>query len=155
MQRTGTRTLGQSFKNALAGLRYVWLTERNMRIHFAAGLLALSLAYFGGVSVTGMLFVVSATTIVILSEAVNTALESLVDLATHDFHPLAAKCKDIAAGAVLISAMYALIVALIVFLPEFDVIAANLKEALRTRPLQVAVGAGSCAALALHAALKR
>ncbi|NPV70467.1 MAG: diacylglycerol kinase family protein [Firmicutes bacterium] len=149
------RTLGESFRNAFAGLRYVWLTERNMRIHLAMGLLALSLAYFGGVSITGLLFVVSATMVVVLSEAINTALEALVDLATHDFHPLAAKCKDVAAGAVLISAMYAIVVGLLVFLPEFDMVAANIAQAARTRPLALAAAVVCCAALGLQAAMKR
>ncbi|MGE5542155.1 MAG: diacylglycerol kinase family protein, partial [Bacillota bacterium] len=93
-------TVTESFRNAVAGLAYVWATERNMRLHFAAGALALALAVLGRLPLTKTLFVLSAVLVVILSEVVNTAIESLVDLSTTEHHPLAARCKDIAAGAV-------------------------------------------------------
>jgi undecaprenol kinase len=52
-------------------------------------------------------------------EAINTAIEALVDLAAPDFHPLAKKAKDIAAGGVLIGAILAVIIGALVFLPKF------------------------------------
>ena len=51
------------------------------------------------------------------AEALNTALEFLADVASPDFHPLVEKAKDVAAGAVLISAIGATLIALIVVIP--------------------------------------
>lgn len=63
-----------------------------------------------------MVFAIAA---VISAEAANSALEAIVDLASPDRHPLAAKAKDCAAAAVLVMACAALIVGLIIFLPKF------------------------------------
>ncbi len=63
-------------------------------------------------------FIVLAIMAVWTAEALNTALELISDLASPDFHPLAGKAKDVAAGAVLITALGAAIVAAIVFIPH-------------------------------------
>ena len=52
-----------------------------------------------------------------VAEALNTSIEFLVDLASPERHPLAAKAKDVAAGAVLIAAIGSVIVAVLVFGP--------------------------------------
>jgi diacylglycerol kinase len=58
--------------------------------------------------------------LVLSLEAINSAIEYLVDLASPDFHPLAKKSKDIAAAAVLIAAIFALIIGLLIFLPYLN-----------------------------------
>jgi diacylglycerol kinase len=55
---------------------------------------------------------------VLTAEALNTVVEALVDLYTEEFHPLAKIVKDVAAGAVLISSVAAVGVAIAVFLPR-------------------------------------
>jgi len=55
---------------------------------------------------------------VLAAEAFNTALENLTDLVSPDHHPLAGKAKDLAAGAVLLTAMCTAIVGTIIFLPK-------------------------------------
>jgi diacylglycerol kinase len=101
---------------ALKGLVALVRSENNARIHLAAT---------GVVVVAGVVFQVSghdwlwltlAVTLVWLTEAVNTALEKLVNLVSPDYHPLAGQVKDLAAAAVLLSALFALVVAGIVFL---------------------------------------
>ena len=57
-------------------------------------------------------------TLVLSMEAVNTAIEHLTNLVSPDFHPLAGKAKDVAAAAVLLSAMGSVLVAAIIFLPK-------------------------------------
>ena len=53
-------------------------------------------------------------------EFINTIFETIVDMVTdYKFHPLAKKAKDIAAGAVLVTGIFAVIVAAIIFLPKF------------------------------------
>lgn len=56
--------------------------------------------------------------LVIGTEMINTAIEAVVDLASPQQHPLAAKAKDIAAGAVLIGAILSVIIGIIIFLPK-------------------------------------
>ena len=56
---------------------------------------------------------------VLAAEAFNTAIERLVNLVSTDYHPIAGDVKDIAAGAVLICAIFAAIIGLIIFVPYF------------------------------------
>ena len=56
--------------------------------------------------------------LVISLELVNTAIEAVVDLCTHEIHPLAKTAKDTAAGAVLVSAMASVIIGLMIFIPK-------------------------------------
>jgi diacylglycerol kinase (ATP) len=53
-----------------------------------------------------------------LAEALNTAIEFLTDLVSPEFHPLAGKAKDVAAGAVLIAAIGAVVIGMFVFGPH-------------------------------------
>ncbi len=149
------RTLRESFQNAAAGLRYVWLTERNMRIHLAAGALVLALSILGSIPAWKTLFVLSAILAVTLSEVINTALESLVDLSTNEYHPLAARCKDVAAGAVLIATLYAVLVGMAVFVPELPSLAGNLVLAVDEKPLATSLSAMLVAVLWYEALARR
>jgi len=56
--------------------------------------------------------------LVIGMELINTSLEKLVDLVSPEYHPLAEKVKDIAAGAVLFDSIIAAIIGLIIFVPK-------------------------------------
>jgi undecaprenol kinase/diacylglycerol kinase (ATP) len=58
--------------------------------------------------------------LVIVTEILNTAIEHLTDLVSPEFHPLAQKTKDAAAGAVLIASIIAVIIGLLVFLPKMN-----------------------------------
>jgi diacylglycerol kinase len=107
-----------SFKYALRGIRMVIKSEKNMQIHLIVTLL---------VVVAGLFFVISATEwiacllcigLVMGAEMINTSIEKLVDLASPQKHELAGKAKDMAAGAVLICAIFAAAVGLIIFLPK-------------------------------------
>jgi len=52
------------------------------------------------------------------AELINTAIESLADLVSSEYHPLIKKTKDAAAGAVLITALFAIISGLVIFIPK-------------------------------------
>lgn len=60
--------------------------------------------------------------IVWVSEALNTAFEFLCDVASPEFHPLVKKSKDVAAGAVLVSAVGAMVIGLIIFIPYVEIL---------------------------------
>lgn len=113
----GTRGLSGSFKAALAGVVYCLRTQRNMRIHFLVAVLVLYLGYVLQAGIRDLLFLFFAVTLVLVAEMINTAMETLVDLYTRDYHPLAGVAKDVAAGAVLIAALNAFMVGLIIFYP--------------------------------------
>ena len=63
-------------------------------------------------------WIVLAIAIVWTAEALNTAFEFLADAASPSFHPIIRDAKDVAAGAVLVTAVAAVIIGVIVFLPH-------------------------------------
>ncbi|MEB3328174.1 MAG: diacylglycerol kinase family protein [Candidatus Sericytochromatia bacterium] len=106
-----------SFRFAAAGIYYCLRTQRNMRIHVVAGALALGAACGLGVSSAEVALVAAVCSLVITMEMINTAIESAVDLYTHRRHPLAKIAKDVAAAAVLVSALNAVLVGTLVLGP--------------------------------------
>jgi len=111
------RSLSKSFKYAFSGLGYCFKTQKNMLIHAIIGILVLVSALVLNISSTELLFLLTAVFLVIILETINTALEKSVDVATREFSPLAHVAKDVAAGAVLLGALFAVLVGLIVLGP--------------------------------------
>lgn len=112
--------LAISFKYAWAGLSYAFKTQRNFRIHTAIGTLAIGLGVFLHLKPVEISVIGITIGIVLAMELLNTAIESLVDLTVgQSYHELAKIAKDCAAGAVLVSAMAAAIVAVALLLPPF------------------------------------
>ena len=108
----------QSFAYAFAGLAAAFRTQTNVKIHFLAALVVVAASFYFEIDKTEWLFVLSAVFLVLVSELLNTAIEGLCDLYSSEFHPKIKFIKDVAAGAVLLSAFYALAVAGIVFIPK-------------------------------------
>lgn len=111
------RRLARSFSYALAGIAHTVKTERNMRFHLAAGLLALLAAWWLEISREDVLLVFFSIALVFSLELVNTAIEEAVDLASPEKHAKAKAAKDAAAGAVLVAAILSVIIGLVVFGP--------------------------------------
>jgi diacylglycerol kinase len=107
----------KSFKYALGGIQYVAFTQRNFQVHIIIALAVSFLGVWLGVSKIDWLFIILSVALVWALEIINTAIEVLVDFVSPEFHPLAGKVKDIAAGAVLISAIAAAILGSIIFIP--------------------------------------
>lgn len=105
----------KSLQYAAAGITYTLATQRNMQIHFAIAFLIMIFCLILDVSRLEIILVFFAIVLVIAAELVNTAIESLVDLVTGDYHKLAKIAKDTAAAAVLLTALHAVIVGLLVF----------------------------------------
>ncbi len=105
----------ESFNFAVEGVIHVLRTQRNMRIHFllAAGVLVAALAF--GVEKLELIGLLIAISFVLVAEMMNSAVEAAVDVASTSFDPLAKLAKDVAAGAVLISAVNAVAVGYLVF----------------------------------------
>ena len=107
----------RSFRCALRGVRHTLLSQHNAWIHAVATVAACGLGLLLGLSKLEWCAIVLAIAGVWTAEAFNTALESLCDLASPEFHPRVEKAKDTAAGAVLIAAVGAVVIGLLVFGP--------------------------------------
>ncbi|WP_031513270.1 diacylglycerol kinase family protein [Desulfofalx alkaliphila] len=102
---------------ALQGIAYALKTQPHMRFHLLATLGVAAAGIWFNISLNHWLYVSFAVALVWVTELINTAIESVVDLQTTEYHPLAKAAKDVAAGAVLVAAINSLIVAAVVFLP--------------------------------------
>lgn len=109
------RGLGESFAAAIDGVRQVVRTERNMKIHLLAATLAVLAGWFFKISRVEWGILVLTIFLVLVTETINTAVEKSIDLVTPTYHPLAGLAKNLAAGAVLLAAVNAIIIAFILF----------------------------------------
>ena len=107
----------QSCKGACRGISYSLKTEKHLRFHFFATLIVISFSLYLGLAREDWLFVIYAIGSVLVAELFNTALERSVDLTQPTYHPIAGIAKDIASGAVLITAIQAVVIGIIVFTP--------------------------------------
>ncbi|HTX02343.1 MAG TPA: diacylglycerol kinase family protein [Candidatus Acidoferrales bacterium] len=103
-------------KHALEGVVFSWRTQRNFRIQVALAVAALLVFVFLHVSVFAFAILALTIAFVLAFEAMNTALEALVDLVSPERHALAKAAKDAAAGSVLIAALGALAVGILLAL---------------------------------------
>ena len=124
----------ESFDCAFQGLFYALRTQRHMRWHVAAGVGVFLFALVLRVTRTELFALLSAVAMVLMAEMFNTAIEVTVDLFTEEFHPLAATAKNVAAGAVLVAALYALVVGYLVFIPGLNHFMPLAVERLRRSP---------------------
>lgn len=102
---------------ALAGLRFILRTQHNARFHLAAAALTVAAGVLLGLPRADWLWLATAIALVWFAEAMNTGFEYLCDVVSPEFSAAVEKAKDIAAGAVLITAAYAVIVGLLIFVP--------------------------------------
>lgn len=118
----------QSFRYALDGLKYTLVTQRNMRIHFMIAISVLVLSLYLPLSKMEVLVLFICITLVMFAELINTVMETIVDMLTEEYHPLAKIAKDVAAGAVLLTAGLAVIVGLSLFYPYLNSIFVGLMK---------------------------
>ena len=112
------KDLPTSFFYAAKGLKYAFLTQRNFRIHVGFALVAFVLALFLGLNKSDLAIMALTATSVLVVELLNTAIESVVDLAIGKrFHPLAQIAKDCSAGAVLVASISSLLIAVLLLFP--------------------------------------
>jgi diacylglycerol kinase len=107
----------RSFRFAIRGIFRMIHCQHNAWIHAAATLIVLASGFFLHVSASDWCWLVLAISIVWTTEALNTAVEFLADAALPDFHPLVRDAKDVAAGAVLVTAIASAVIGAIIFWP--------------------------------------
>ncbi|GAA4018912.1 diacylglycerol kinase [Hymenobacter fastidiosus] len=111
--RRRVASFGHAFRGVAAALR----SEVHLRFHAGATVAAVGLGFYLRISRLEWALVALAIGAVWSAELLNTALEALTDLVSPEYHPLAGRAKDVAAGAVLVVALAALVVGLLVFGP--------------------------------------
>ena len=112
----------KSTTHAWRGLGIFIKTTHNSWVHIFFGVLAIYLGFVLHISSIEWVMIVFSIGLVIITEALNTAFEIDIDLTSPTYHPYARDTKDVAAGAVLISAVVAGVVGLIIFLPKIIVL---------------------------------
>ena len=111
-------SLLRSFGFALEGVSYLIRTQRSAQIELVIGAAVVVLAAWLGVGALEWAVLVITVALVLALEALNTAIELAVTLASPERHPLAKAAKDVSAAMVLIAAVGALIVGVIVLGPR-------------------------------------
>lgn len=111
-------SLFQNFSFAISGIVSTIKSETNFRIHMVAALLAVVMGIIIEITTYEWLWIALSIAIVMLTELINTSIESLANMVSPEYHPLIKKTKDAAAGAVLIAALFALICGLTIFIPH-------------------------------------
>ncbi|MCW3059729.1 MAG: diacylglycerol kinase [Capsulimonas sp.] len=107
-----------SFRYAVEGIVHTFRTQKHMRFHFFTVVLVLLISALLRMNRVEMAILFLVVSSVLIAEMLNTAIESVVDMVTQAYHPLAKLAKDIAAGAVLIAAINAVVVGIILFLKD-------------------------------------
>lgn len=119
------KKFAEGFNYAIEGIIYSLRTQRNLRFHFIAAILVLGFSLFFDLTKVEMLILFITITLVIVLEMVNTAIEATIDMLANYYHPLAKVAKNVAAGAVLIAAFNAIIVAYLLFFDKLKPITNN------------------------------
>jgi len=108
----------KSFSYAFSGMKTAVIEEHNARIHLVAAVAVLACAAFFGLNVYEWIAVVFAIGFVFAMELINSAIENMADFISLEKHDTIRKIKDLSAAAVLVSALVAVIIGLIIFLPK-------------------------------------
>lgn len=108
----------RSFGYAFKGIGLLFSTQANARIHLVAMIAVTAVGWWLDLVAWEWCLIVLCMGLVLAAEAFNSSIEFLTDLASPDIHPLAEKTKDLAAAAVLISAIFAAVVWAIIHVPK-------------------------------------
>lgn len=115
----------KSFSYALGGLLTLFKDQPNARIHVVAAIMAIAMGLFLGISSVEWILICLCITLVISAEAFNSSLEYIADFVCAEKHHLIKKAKDVAAGAVLLTAIFSVVTGLFIFLPKLLVLFKN------------------------------
>ena len=108
----------KSFVYATKGILYFIKTQPNAWIHLGFAGAVVGMGFFLKVSIGEWMILLFLIAWVLSMEALNTAIEVLVDLVSPEFHPKAGIVKDVAAGAVLFTAIASALIGLLIFVPK-------------------------------------
>ncbi len=107
----------KSFKFASRGIAIVLRSQHNLWIHLSALIIVIAAGFFFRITPAEWCIILLSSALVICMEIMNTALEFLVDFISPGYHEKAGEIKDLSAAAVLVSAIFALIIGVLIFGP--------------------------------------
>ncbi len=108
----------RSFGYAFKGIATFFASQAHAKVHLLAIILISLLGWGLGLDANEWVQILLCMALVVVTETINTALEFFVDLVSPDYHPLAGKVKDVAAGAVLLAVIFCAIIWGIIFIPK-------------------------------------
>lgn len=111
-----------SFRHAFDGILHNFKSQPNFRFHFLAATLATILGVFFSLSYFEWLALIFTFNMVIVAEMLNTSIEAMVDLITDERRLNAKIAKDVSAGMVLLSAIFAIVIGFFIFIPKIILI---------------------------------
>lgn len=103
-----------SIRHALRGWKFVIKTQMNARVHSAITLMVIILGVWLKLPMRDWAVLILTIAMVFAAEFFNTAVEAIVDLASPSQHPLAKISKDVSAGAVLVTALLAVLIGILI-----------------------------------------
>ena len=108
----------KSFKYAFNGLKILIKNEHNSRIHLLVTICVIAAGFILNISKLEWIVVVLTIGFVFTTEIINSAIEYIADFISPERNDLIKSAKDLAAGAVLVSAISAVVIGIIIFLPK-------------------------------------
>ena len=124
--------------NAFNGIIYAVTTQGNIKKQLLIAVIVMIISLFFNLSRAEFLCLMFTVILIIVAEMINTAIETVVDLYTDLYHPKAKIAKDVGAGAVVITAINALIVAYFLFFDKISDIGLNFIRNLANSPVHMA-----------------
>ena len=124
--------------NAINGIIYATTTQGNIKKQLVIAVAVMILSLFFELSRAEFLCLTFSIVLIIVAEMMNTAIETVVDLYTDMYHPKAKIAKDVGAGAVVITALNALIVAYFLFFEKISTIGTSILESIARSPAHLA-----------------
>lgn len=118
-QKDNHPSFKRSFLFALQGFRFALATERNIRVMLGGGAFAVVMGLILRLDAVSWAIVFVCCGVVLAAELVNTAVETVVDLVSPEFHPLAGRAKDIAAAASWVLCLFVALAGLAVYINAF------------------------------------
>lgn len=132
-----SRNLMDSFNFAFQGIIYALKTQRNMQIHVFAAVMVLLLSLFFHLTRLELVILIATIALVLVTEMINTAIEAAIDLMTDQYNIFAKIAKNVAAGAVLIAAINAIVVAYLLFFQHLSPLSKRVLETVRQSDVHV------------------
>lgn len=112
-----SKTLSESRRHAVRGIKLIIENERNFRIQLAVAVVVITLSIILKISHTHWIAVGLLISLVLVTEAFNSVIEAVCDTVSRDYRVNIKYAKDVAAGAVLVSAILSVLLGLIIFIP--------------------------------------
>lgn len=118
-ERLKNKNFWDALKKALNGIWYGIKTQKNIKRQIVISIIVIAISIYLKLNITEFIFITLAIMIVFIAEMINTAIETAVNLYTNKYHELAKTAKDVAAGAVVLAAINAIIIATLILIEKF------------------------------------